>query len=128
MPVEGAPFRAELTAVAANWQLTFTADKKPRTIGAADLVRWGQCPEQGRGGTLVLADGGLLAADVVAADQQRLTADCEPLGTLKIPLRRSPEWSSAHRRTPSAAMRSWTASPKPPASLSPLSLREMGRG
>ncbi len=86
VPVDGEPFHAELTAVDANWQITFTTGKKQRTIAAADLVTWGQCPEQGRGGTLVLADGGLLAADVVAADQQRLTADSDPFGTLKIPL------------------------------------------
>ncbi len=86
MPTDGEPFRAELTAVGADWQITFTAGQKQRSIAAADLVAWGHCPEQGRGGTIVLADGGLLAAEVVSADQQRLTADCDSLGTLKIPL------------------------------------------
>ena len=40
---------------------------------AADLVCWGRCPEQGRGGALVLADGSLLMAAVVAADKEQLT-------------------------------------------------------
>jgi hypothetical protein len=86
VPVDGKPFRAELTAADGKWQLTFTVDKQPRTVLAADLVRWGQCVEQGRGGTLVLADGGLLAAEVVAADKDRLTADSDLFGTLKMPL------------------------------------------
>ena len=57
-----------------------------KTIPAADLVRWGQCPEQGRAGGLVFADGSLLTAEVVAADKDRLTADSDLFGTLKLPL------------------------------------------
>ena len=86
MPVEGEPFPARLTAIDANWQITFAAGQQPRTMPAADLVAWGQCAEQGRAGGLVLADGGLVMADVVAADKEKLTADSEAFGTLKLPL------------------------------------------
>ena len=86
VPVDGAPFRAELLAADAKGQLTFAAAGQQKTIPAADLVRWGQCPEQGRAGGLVLADGGLLMAEVVAADKDRLTADSDLFGTLKLPL------------------------------------------
>jgi hypothetical protein len=86
VPIEGKPFRAELTAADANWQLTFTADHERRTIKAAELVRWGQCVEQGRGGALVLADGSLLSAEIVSADKDRLTADSDLFGTVKLPL------------------------------------------
>ncbi len=86
VPAASEPFRAELTAIDAKWQLTFASGPKRRTLSAADLVCWGECAEQGRGGALVLADGGLLAAEVVAADKERLSANSELFGTLKLPL------------------------------------------
>jgi hypothetical protein len=86
VPVEGEPFRAKLAAADTQWQLTFAADKQQRTLPAADLVRWGHCVEQGRAGGLVLADGSLLTAEVVAADKDRLTVDSDLFGTLKLPL------------------------------------------
>ncbi len=86
VPVTGEPFRAELSAVDAGWQLTFRIGQRQLAMPAADLVCWGQCPEQGRAGGLVLADGSLLMAEAVAADGQQLTADSELFGTLKLPL------------------------------------------
>jgi hypothetical protein len=86
VPVDGAPFLAELVAADADWRLTFATAGGHQTIPAADLVRWGQCPEQSNAGCLVLADGSLLTAEVVAADKDRLTADSDLFGTLKLPL------------------------------------------
>ncbi len=86
IPIEGEPFRAKLVAADARWQLTFGVGKEQRTIPAADLARWGRCTEQGRAGGLVLADGSLLVAEMVAADKDRLTADSDLFGTLKLPL------------------------------------------
>jgi hypothetical protein len=86
IPIEGEPFRAKLVAADDRWQLTFAVGNEQRTIPAADLVRWGRCTEQGRAGGLVLADGSLLTAEVVAADKDRLTADSDLFGTLKLPL------------------------------------------
>ena len=107
VPVDGDPFRAELVAADAKWQLTFAAAGQQKVVPAANLVRWGQCSEQGRGDcpnfrlsengtvplsaagraeTLVLADGSLLTAEVVAADKDRLTVDSNLFGTLKLPL------------------------------------------
>ena len=85
MPLSGEPFRAELIAADADWQLTFRSAQEQRTMPAADLVCWGQCPEQGRGGALVLADGSLLMAEVVAADKEQITADSDLFGTVKLP-------------------------------------------
>jgi hypothetical protein len=85
IPVDGPSFRADLIA-AADGRLTFTVDNQKKTIPAADLVRWGQCPEQGRAGALVLADGSLITAEIVAADKDRLTADSDLFGSLKIPI------------------------------------------
>ncbi len=86
VPIEGEPFRAKLVAADARWQLTFAVGKEQRTIPAGDLVRWGRCAEQGRAGGLVLADGSLLVAEVVAADKDVLTADSDLFGTMKLPL------------------------------------------
>ncbi len=86
VPVAGEPFRAELVAVDPHWQLTFQVDNQTRTIPAADLVTWGQCPEQGRAVGLVLADGSFLVAQIAAADKDSLTADSDTLGTVKLPL------------------------------------------
>ena len=73
-------------AVDAQWQLTFAGGGKQHTMPAAELVRWGAFAEPARGPVLVLADGGLLPAEVVKIDKERLTADSDLLGTLKIPL------------------------------------------
>ncbi len=86
IPVEGPPFRAELTAADAAWHLTFTADKNQRTMLAADLVTWGKCTEPASGGTLVLADGGILAAGCTAADKEKLTIASDVFGTQKLPI------------------------------------------
>ena len=86
VPVTGDPFRAELSAVDAGWQLTCRIGPRQLAMPAADLVCWGQCPEQGRAGGLVLADGSLLMAEAVAADGQQLTADSELFGIVKLPL------------------------------------------
>ena len=86
VPVDGVPSHAELAAVDAKWQITFLVGGERKTMPAADLVRWGQCPEQGRAGGLVLADGSFLVADVNAADKDRLSADSDLFGTQKVPL------------------------------------------
>jgi hypothetical protein len=85
VPVDDPSFRGQLIAVA-DARLTFAVDGQKKTIPAADLVRWGRCPEQGRAGALVLADGSLINAEIVAADKDRLTADSDLFGTLKIPI------------------------------------------
>jgi hypothetical protein len=87
VPAAGEPFEAEVAAVDANWQITFRAGQRQGQMAAAELVCWGRLVEQGRGAQLVLADGSVLAAEVVAADQEQLTADSDLLGTLHLPLK-----------------------------------------
>jgi hypothetical protein len=84
VPVDGRPFAARLVAADAQWRLAFDADGKRKTVPAADLAWWGTCAEPA-GELLVLADGGILVAQVTAADKQSLTAESELLGTLKLP-------------------------------------------
>ena len=85
VPVDGKPFRATLQAADAQWRLTFASAEDTRDMPAADLVRWGACPETARGSLVVFGDGSLLAADVREADQENLTAGSALLGTLKLP-------------------------------------------
>jgi hypothetical protein len=86
VPISGKPFSANLVAIDADGQLTFQIEQKQYTMPMADLVSWGQCPEQGRAGGLVLADGGWLAAEPISAYATAMTVSSELFGTLKIPL------------------------------------------
>ncbi len=86
VPVDGEPFLARLTSVDAQGKLGFDVAGKRQTLAAADLVSWGQPAELRKGPILVLADGGYLPADVVAADKADLSVDSARLGTLKLPL------------------------------------------
>ncbi len=86
VPVEGKPFGAELAAVDATWKLTFGSGETRRVLPAAELVRWGNCPEIGHGPLLVLSDGSLLAADPVGSDKRNLKAESLLLGPVELPL------------------------------------------
>ncbi len=83
---DGSRFRADLIGADAQWRLTFSIDGRRKTVAAADLVRWGELPEQGRAGGVVLADGSLLAADIVSADKDALAIDSDLFGVKKLPL------------------------------------------
>jgi len=86
VPVEGEPFGARLVAVDSEWQLTFDGESGRRVMPAAELVRWGRFAEVMRGPVLVLADGGLLTGAVYGVDKERLTAESDLFGPVKLPL------------------------------------------
>lgn len=100
VPVDGQAFPAELAAADADWQLSFSSGEKRRTMPAAELVRWGSCafPSVGDGNPLpngraggpilVLADGGLLVADVLRSEKDRLQVDSGLFGLVDVPLGR----------------------------------------
>ncbi len=85
VPVSGAPFQGELMACDAQWLLTFRLPHLQRAVSTADLVYWGEPTEQGRAEGLVLADGSLLVANVVAADKKGVSAVSLTFGTLHLP-------------------------------------------
>jgi hypothetical protein len=85
LPVEGRPFSGELFSIDAKEQIVFQTAGQKRQLPLDDLVAWGACPEPKRTPILVLADGGLLAADVLSSDKEILLADSEIFGRLKIP-------------------------------------------
>jgi len=86
VPVEGPAFAAELAGVDAQWQVTLGTADRSRTLPAAELVRWGSPAEVRQGPLVVLADGGLLAAEVIEADKETLSIDSDLFGLVKLPL------------------------------------------
>jgi hypothetical protein len=85
VPVDGEPFAAQLAAVDYRWQITFQAPEARRTISAASLVSWGRCVEADRGPVVVMADGGLMVADVRHVDRENLSAESRLFGPVKLP-------------------------------------------
>ena len=88
IPVDGKPFDAELVAIGDDWQLQFGTAQNRRTLPAAELVRWGAFAETDRGPIVVMADGGLLVADVLRTEKQRLKVDSGSFGLVAVPLER----------------------------------------
>jgi len=90
-PVEGRAFEARLLQVDAGWQMRFRkmaaqATEDAVTMPAAEIVSWGAMRETPLRAQLVLADGGLLVADVLKLDKERLQVDSALLGALGLPL------------------------------------------
>ncbi len=86
VPVEGPPFRAAIAAIDQHAQVTFAIGDRRSVLPASALVQWGECPEPARGPLLVLADGSFLAAEILSADKQTLSADSAVFGELKVPV------------------------------------------
>ena len=84
VPVDGGSFAAELSAIDAQWQITFLAAEGPRVVPAADVVSWGSCVEPARGPLVLLRGGDLLVADVLAADKQKVSADSTLFGLVDL--------------------------------------------
>jgi len=86
VPIEGAPLDGQLLRLDAAGSLVLQGEKGNRTLPLSNLVAWGACRPLRRGPVLVLADGGLLTADVLETDKDSLQADSIRFGQLKIPL------------------------------------------
>ena len=82
VPVDGESFAGRLGAVDDRWMISFVAGDGWRDLPAAGLVRWGELAEIERGPVVVLADGGLLVGDVLAADKEELKAESDVLGAI----------------------------------------------
>jgi len=88
VPVDGEPFRAGLAAIDPQWQFTFQGHEGRRVVPAAGIVSWGQWPEVGQKPLVVLADGGLLVADVSAIAKGNLMCRSALFGEIALPLDR----------------------------------------
>jgi len=86
--VDSGRFPAGLTAIDAAGQLTLRVGEQPgqqRIVPLAELVEWGTPGEIPARAVVVLADGGLVVADVTAADGGELRAKSRWLGSLTLP-------------------------------------------
>ncbi|MDY0165406.1 MAG: NPCBM/NEW2 domain-containing protein [Thermoguttaceae bacterium] len=88
VPVERPPFQAEVASIDHDWNIVFATEVQRQSLPAAELVCWGTPGEFLRGPVIVLADGGLLAAEVTGIDKLNLNADSLLLGSLTVPLDR----------------------------------------
>jgi hypothetical protein len=88
VPVDGDPFAARFTRIDSDWNITLQTDSGARRIPAAELVRWGTAPALTRGPMIVLADGGVLVAEVRAIEGEQLTVDSLLFGEVQLPLAR----------------------------------------
>ena len=79
---EGPPRVAVLAAIEPG--RVVLDDGRPQSIALADLVEWGVPPEAPARPLVVLADGGLLAAETIAGDRQSLRAESEQFGGLEL--------------------------------------------
>ncbi len=84
---DGETFRAALGAVGPAWKLHFElSGGAVREVAAADLVRWGEFVEKSTGPQILLADGGLILADVREIDREKLALDSDLLGAVALRL------------------------------------------
>jgi hypothetical protein len=68
-----------------QWQLTFVSESGSRTVAATGLLQWGDPIEPGSKPLVVLADGGLLAAELIEANPKQITVESDFFGQVRLP-------------------------------------------
>ena len=84
--VKGPPFFAALASVDRQGKLTFRSGDQLRTLPLAELVAWGAPSEIASRSHVLLADGGLLAAEILSCNADQLQIDSDLFGILELPL------------------------------------------
>jgi hypothetical protein len=80
-PVAEPSFPAQLANIDREWNVSFKAGGKVRVVAAADLAYWGRYRDAEAGPQIVLADGGVIHADLLLLDDNRLVVgDATGLG------------------------------------------------
>src|SRR5262245_24744758 len=80
-PIAEAPFPAQLAGIDREWNLSFRTAGKVRVVAAADLACWGRIRDVEAGPQIVLADGGMVRADVLLFDEKQVVVgDATGLG------------------------------------------------
>ncbi len=95
VPVQGERFSGRLLGVDADWNVRLRVGDEERQLPAADLVTYGALADPvvragsaAQGAHLVLADGGLLVADVLKTHDDKLKVYSFLFGEVDIPLER----------------------------------------
>ena len=86
LSTSGPPFSAALVAADGRGKLTFRSGGQLRTLPLAELVSWGSPGRITAHSQVLLADGGVLAAEIVSCDEERLRIDSDLFGELELPL------------------------------------------
>ena len=75
------PFAGRLVGIDREWNLSFRADNKVRVLAAGDLAYWGRHRDVEAGPQIVLADGGVVRADLLLLDEKQIVlGDATGLG------------------------------------------------
>jgi hypothetical protein len=85
---DGPAFRGRLAAAQQQpeWTLRFDVSGQNHEVAVQNLVLWGALVEPARGIHVVLADGGMIVADNLKIEEERLRGAAPLLGTLDLPL------------------------------------------
>jgi hypothetical protein len=86
IPTSGPRFDAVLVGLTADGQAKFMSGGVVRTMPLADVVAWGALVEPGRGVQVLLAGGGLVVAESVRAENEKLVIESGLLGRRIVPL------------------------------------------
>jgi hypothetical protein len=71
-PIAEPPFAADLASIDREGNISFRTGGKVRVVAAADLAYWGRYQDVEAGPHLMLADGGLVRADLLRLDEKQL--------------------------------------------------------
>jgi len=77
---------SETAAQTTSRMIAFQQGQEKRTLPLAELVSWGALAEATGAAQLLLADGGLLVAEVLIADKEAIKVDSPIFGEQTIPL------------------------------------------
>ena len=86
VPVEGEPFQAKLRGIDEQWQVTLDVAGKERNFPAEALVMWGARVSFQSGAQVVLHDGSVLRADVIATQPERVLLQSSVWGEVSVPV------------------------------------------
>lgn len=82
--VGGERFSASVARIEQDGTLVWQVADKQRKMSSADLVAWGAPAELEKGALLILANGSLLAANLLESDGEQLQFDSDALGTRSL--------------------------------------------
>lgn len=86
VPVDGPRFAASVVAIDSDWKLRLSTADGRREIPAGEIVRWGAYVDKADAAQIVMADGGILSADVIDVRSETLTVFNEFFGEVDLPL------------------------------------------
>lgn len=85
-PVDGEPFVAELHSISSDWKVHLRQPTGQRVMASADLIRWGTPRVPRNYPHILLADGGLLIAQVVQLTGDHLVVSSDLWQETLLPL------------------------------------------